>query len=281
VLNSYLWRVGRQQTLRRRRLALATRWAARCAKAVVLMTGEQSRQARRELAGSVPVIRFRCGIDTAFYGVPSRIEDVPDEFRARVDDVLSGPYVVMPGDELRCDADALEIVSSSKLRLVRIFQYYDVTRREALEQEIVRRGLRDRFFVFERISYPFMRFLLQHASAYAGLVDSDWQPAGWTVACEALASGLPAVLYEGLVSRELADLGAPPEVVRSVRMGRTDQFRFELQRFVDDGARNAAGASAREFAATKLDLEQSSAEFVAALEGAFTQEPRRHSPAGT
>src|SRR5205807_1131498 len=75
-------------------------------------------------------------------------------------------------------------------------------------RKIAERGLADRLFVFEHVSYRTLRHLLQKATAYVGLVDSTWQPAGWTVLCESLASGTPAIVYDGPTAREMRCLGA-------------------------------------------------------------------------
>lgn len=259
VMNAYAWQ--------RRRAGMAARLAAPFARAVVLMTAEQADRARAVLALRTPVIHFRCGIDTAFYRAEARPIDCPPEHQSLVARLRQTPYVVMMGDPLRFELDALQLVQESSLTLVRVAQTRDAERHAWLQQEIARRGIGDRFIVLERISYPLLRLLLRHARAYAGLVDSSWQPAGWTAACEALAAGLPVVLYEGLVPRELVRLGAGPRILCSVPPNDLSRARTALERFAvppdrdDDLAREAAA-----FAAATLDCEQSAAAFVAEME---------------
>ena len=265
VLNSYVWKVDRFSTLRNRKLGIATQLAARFAKAVVVMTGEQAEMAGAALSGKVPVIYLRCGIDTAFYGVNSNLTDVPENYRGVIEKLLVEPYIILPGDELRFNQDALDLVTASGISLVRISQY-SKDEMVKMQKEIRRRGIEDRFFIFEKISYPFMRFLLQHATLYVGLVNSEWQPAGWTVACEALASGVPVVAYEGLVTRELVNLGAPEESLRGVPMGDIRSFQKMLEAAVSNHPAPQLSKTSKDFAALNLNLEITGDRFVQQVE---------------
>lgn len=263
VLNAYAWHGSGQQS----RAGLAARLAGPFARAVVVMTGEQAQRARASLPARTPVIHFRCGIDTAFYRADARLPDVPAELRPVLARLLETPYVVMMGDQLRFEEDALSLVEHSSLTLVRVAQTRDAGRRAWLRAEISRRGIGDRFVVLERISYPLLRWLLRQARAYAGLVDSSWQPAGWTAACEALAAGVPVVAYEGLVTRELARLGAGSGIVQGVPSRDLGRARAALEGLVaradrDDGLAREAAATA----AAVLDCESSAAAFVADIE---------------
>jgi glycosyltransferase involved in cell wall biosynthesis len=167
----------------------------------------------------------------------------------------------MPGDELRLNADALAVVERSRLNLVRVSQYGHKNGIANFEREIRRRNLADRVFIFERISYPALRFLMKHALAYAGLVDATWQPAGWTVACESLASGLPVVLYDGLTARELTRLGAGPNILRAVSIRNTNAFASELQVIAEADRKSDLATEARTFANAALNLERTGAVF--------------------
>ncbi|MBO1059648.1 MAG: hypothetical protein HEQ14_01565 [Aphanizomenon flos-aquae CP01] len=261
ILASYVWNLDTLPNIRLRRLGIATHWAALFAKALVVMTSEQKQMARQMLPAYLPVIKFTCGIDTKFYRSQSDWVDVPESERKTVENLLRSPYVIMPGDEQRCHSHALEILTHSNLRLVRISQYSKDKDAKWFRQEIYNRGLTERCFFFERISYPFLRFLLHHASVYAGLVDSTWQPAGWTVACEALASGLPIVLYQGLVSNELSSLGAG-QFLHSIPMGDTRAFQIELESLVSQPKIYEINREIQNFAAKNLDLEKTGELFV-------------------
>lgn len=256
-------------SFKQRCLNLAVRILAREMKGIVLMTGEQVRKARSLFGSSVPVIRLRCGIDTKFYRHPSTWSDVPECYRAAVELLLKEPYVILPGDELRFNNDAITFVQKSGINLVRISQYGHKSGTLQLKQRIIRDQLDGKVFVFEKISYAFLRFLLQHATAYAGLVDSSWQPAGWTVACEALASGLPMVLYDGLVFDEMQEAGVPSELIDSVPMGDVDSFTMKLSSLVEMKSQVDIAPSAIAFAARELDFEKTAPIFVRDVERLF------------
>ena len=112
VLNSYVWQLDSLPTLRSKMIGISTRLAAHFAKAVVVMTAEQAKMARKSLSGKVPVITFRCGIDTAFNRTSSSFADVPEKYREIVDRLLVKPYVIMPGNMLRSNRDILDIVTN-------------------------------------------------------------------------------------------------------------------------------------------------------------------------
>jgi glycosyltransferase involved in cell wall biosynthesis len=265
ALLAYGWRERGAFTPSRRANLLTTRFAARFARCVVAMTTEQARDARRSLPSYVSVVPLSVGIDTRYYAHPSRLADVPTEHHAAVERLLQKPYVILPGDELRLNVDALDVIEASGLRLVRISQYGHKSGTNALKEEIARRGLGERVVVFERISYAFLRVLLQNAAAYAGFVDATWQPAGWTAVCESLASGLPVVTYDGYVARELVTLGIPSELCRIVPLGDRAAFGRELVILARAAERDGLVSLARRFAADHIDLEKTGPAFATAL----------------
>jgi glycosyltransferase involved in cell wall biosynthesis len=254
-----------QPTRKQRTIDWTLRALAGATKGVVLMTGAQAQKARNTLGARVPVIRVRCGIDTAFYRAPASMADVPSEHMAAVEKLLREPYVILPGDELRFNDDALEFVLRTGIRLVRVSQYGHKSGTDRLKAELAMRRCTDRLLVFEKIGYPFLRFLLRNAAAYAGFVDSSWQPAGWTVACEALASGLPLVVYSGLVADELGEAGAPEELIRQVEQRNVRDAAEKLADFAHN-RRHDLSAKCRSFAETRLDLSNTAPPFVDSLE---------------
>ena len=252
---------------KQRVLDWTVRVLAHSARGLILMTGTQARKAELAFHGKVPVIRLRCGIDTEFYRAEVGLYDVPEMQRGSVEKLLSEPYVVMPGDELRFNDDAVRFVEKSGIRLVRISQYGHKSRTDKLKRDVVERGLGEKLMVFEKIDYRFLRFLLRHASAYTGFVDSSWQPAGWTVACEALASGLPIVLYHGLVSQELAEAGVPKSCVHSVAMGDVKEFIEKVAALtMSREVRSQVSSEAQNFAERELDFGITAPAFVAEVE---------------
>jgi len=237
---------------------------------VVVMTTEQKSLAQKWLGDTVPVIKLSCGIDTSFYRIQSSFSDVPEKFKRVIEILLKHPYVVMPGDELRCNDDAIQFVENTGVRLVRISQYGEKSGTEFLKRKILERGLCDRIFVFEKISYPFVRFILQNASAYAGLVDSTWQPAGWTVACETLASGLPMVIYEGLVSRELQSLHIPSELMSVVSLNDIGEFSRRMTEMLDINKASPLIKLSISFTDQWLDFNRTGLDFVKQIQAIST-----------
>jgi glycosyltransferase involved in cell wall biosynthesis len=262
---TYGWREKGAFTASRRANLLTTRCAARFARCVIAMTTEQVADTRRSLPSRVSVVPLTVGIDTRFYAHPAQLADVPAKHRATMERLLQKPYVILPGDELRLNTDALDVLEKTGLRLVRISQYEYKSGTNMLRDEIVRRGLSERVEVFERISYTFLRVLLQHAAAYSGFVDATWQPAGWTAACESLASGLPVVMYDGYVARELLTLGIPRELCRVVPIGDRGAFGRELIALASRPRSVALAASARRFSAEHIDIEKTGPVFATAL----------------
>ncbi|GEM_PF-2909204 len=268
ILASYVWSLKNMPNLKKRISAIAAWLAGMGSRGIVLITREQEESAKKMMPGTVPVLKCTVGIDAPFYMAPSNINEVPQEYRGDIQKILQAPYVIMLGDEQRLNEDAVEIAQSTGMNFVRICQYANSQKMIRLRQEIENRSLKKRFFIFEKAGYPFLRFLLQNASAYAGLVDSTWQPAGWTAACEALASGLPVVLYEGLVSRELQSLGAG-EFIKVVPMKDRESFRSAIEFFEND-KRNPQSRQIRQaFAADKINLEKTGADFVTKFESLF------------
>jgi hypothetical protein len=242
--------------------------ASRFARAAVFITEEQAQAARAVLGGNRPVVRLTCGVDTSFYAAPSYFADVPQEHRARVEKLVSTPYMILPGDELRYNRDALDLVAATGIPMVRISQYSAAHMAE-LRSEIEARGIADKFLVFEKVSYPFLRFLLRNAAMYAGLVNSEWQPAGWTTACEAIASGTPVVAYEGLASRELQRLGADQSFLRAAPAGDIRKFKELAADFLSPGYHPKVSPKVLDFAEARLDLENTGEQFAVGIEAAL------------
>ncbi len=266
-LASYVWRVPDDSGLAAKRLAWATRLIARRAAGVVVMTREQALGARRELPSRLPVIEFTWGIDCDFYAQAGELADVADEHREIVARIIQKPYVILAGDQLRHDDNAIALAKSHGVRLVRVPQEAHTAAR--YRQAIAQEALLDRLFVVEKASYPTLRFLMQNSFAYVGLVDSSWQPAGWTVLSEALACGTPAVVYEGLVSREMQRLGGTGHftVVPDRDLARMASWLHSQQSLPSSGS---GAAARRSFARSALDLSLTGSRFVADLERALS-----------
>jgi len=259
IFCSYIWQLSKLPSLKTKLSGITARICANFSKGLVVMTDEQLVLAKQVLPSSIPVIRFICGIDTCFYKIKANYSDIPQIHRPSVDKLLAKPYVIMLGDQQRCNEDTLKLVKHSDINLVRVCR--EKKTMLWFNKSIQRHKLNDRLFIFRDISHVFLRFLLQHASAYWGLVDSSWQPAGWTAACEALASGLPVVIYEGLVSRELTRLGGGGKILQHIPSKDIKSFQSKLE-----SMRHEISKNARDFAANNLDIEKTSTDFVRQIE---------------
>ncbi len=266
VINSYVWDTSTLPGMKKRLLGVATHVAALMSKGLVVMTEEQRALARAALPPSTPVVKLTCGIDTAFYRAPREDGLKSEALDASLREVLSSPYIAMPGDELRFNDDALAVMVRCGLPLVRICQYADPAVIAAMRGQAAKLGIADRLFILQKVGYPLLRHVLRNAVAYAGLVNSAWQPAGWTVACEALASGVPIVLYEGLVSRELQRLGADSTMMSVIPMRNTGAFADAIASWARAGRLDTGASPCTEFAAKNLDLEETGAHFVREVE---------------
>jgi hypothetical protein len=264
-LASYVWCVPNRSRWSVWCLALTTRVVARRAAGLVLMTHEQAKQARQYLPKGIEVIEFTWGIDSEFYRHESNFDDIATEHRDLVAKIIQAPYVILAGDQLRHDDDAFTLVKEHGFRLVRVPQERHTA--ERYRQEAARSNLADSLFVIEKATYATLRYLMQNASAYVGLVDSSWQPAGWTVLCEAIASGTPAVVYEGLVTREMSHLGGSRHFA-AARHRDVSQVACIL-RSIQTSARDSNNKREKfEFSKSILDINVTAARFVSDVEKA-------------
>lgn len=263
LLGSYVWDTSVLPTFKSRLSGVTAKLAAGFSRAVTVMTDEQLLGAQHQLSSRTPVIRFTCGIDASFYKVKSEYLDVPVIYQSEVDKLLTKPYVIMLGDQQRCNQDAIELIKKNDINLIRVCRDKKMSR--WFKDQISRCGLEDKLFIFNDIDHVFLRFLIQNAACYAGLVDSSWQPAGWTVACESLACGTPVLLYDGLVSRELKKLGTDKSIMQTASFGDLKGFQEKLSAITSQH-RSSVHKISQEFIIKNLDMEVTSREFVRNVE---------------
>jgi glycosyltransferase involved in cell wall biosynthesis len=267
ILGSYIWSWKNLPNIKTTLSSMATYAAANFSHGLILMTNEQRELAKKILPPSIPVIKFTFGIDTRFYQLPSQLDDIPTKYRtAYKERLLDRPYIIVAGHQQRYDFDLLQILKMYKhINLVRTYKKLtpSISR---FQEEVRAQGLEARCFFFENVNYRFLRFLFQNAIVYLGLVDSTWQPAGWTATCEAIACGTPVILYEGLVSRELQSLGAG-EFLKPIPRGNIDALREILDRFLIQRKKDLHLARASmDFAANHLNCEITGQNFAKQLE---------------
>lgn len=268
---SYGWKAPADATFQRRLNLLTSRFAARFARCLILMTHEQLKQARQVLPADFPIVRLSVGIDVNYYRADTPEGSIPESYRDKIKSLLREPYVILPGDELRLNDDALDVVKRTGVRLVRISQYSHKSGTNKLKERVAAEGLQDRITVFEHISYESLRTLLQNAAAYAGFVDASWQPAGWTAGCEALASGTPLVMYDGLTARELIAKAIPTNLLTVIDPGDTAAFGSALERAVEAGKSREISSVARDFALRELNMDRTGPAFARDLLAALAK----------
>jgi glycosyltransferase involved in cell wall biosynthesis len=265
IVESFVWSPRYMPSLKTKLGALMTRLGTRLSSGLVVMTRAQQSLARRHLPEGIPVIHLTVGIDTQFYRRNDGPELSPNVGRL-FEQLQGAPYVILSGDELRLETDAMRLVAKRPaLHLVRIWQCSQ-HKREGFMTAARALNISDRCHLLEQVPYCDLRTLLQNAVCYAGFVDARWQPAGWTVSCESLAAGTPVVAYDGLATDELHALGAQ-NVVKTVPYGDIDRFAQE----VDSIVRQPAGLreAARQFARERLDCETTADAFVRQVEDLY------------
>jgi glycosyltransferase involved in cell wall biosynthesis len=263
LLGSYVWNMTALPTVKSKISGFATRFAACFSQAVAVMTDEQLLAVQQQLSSHTPVIRYTCGIDAGFYRLKATYADVPETYQDTIDKLLAKPYIIMLGDQQRCNQDALELVRRSDINLLRVCRGEKTS--TWFSEQVSKAEFKDKMFYLNDVDYVFLRFLIQNAACYAGLVDSSWQPAGWTVACEALASGVPIVLYDGLVSRELKMMGADSSIMRIVPFKDIAGFQSEIELIIAQD-RSIINKLSQDFISRKLDMEVTSQQFVRDVE---------------
>ncbi|MBW2534301.1 MAG: hypothetical protein JRI55_22615 [Deltaproteobacteria bacterium] len=231
---------------------------------VFFMTQEQAATAARGTWGRpIRAVAIPLGVDTQFFRPRAGDEEsivVPGARRGR-------RYVVVAGDQLRDEPRVEAILSGLGVDLVRLTMSREV---EAYWQERQRSdGLG--FSVSCRVLLPFVEVaaIYRHAACVLNPVLNTWQPAGWTVTTEGMASGVPVVTAAGLVTRELGtylDRGQslPLTVVEGLSVG---AYRAALERVLsDDFDAVEAGAAARAFAEEHLAIDRTGRLAAAAME---------------
>lgn len=226
-------------------------------------------------AGSAALIRI--GVDTAFFTALT----VPKEHhghRDRCFDELEElkPYVAVVGDQLRDEEAIRRVLDGAKKNLVR------VTRNRFVEEfwKSYSNSLEAQFRVFchTGMSSEFLRAAYQNAVAVLNLADASWQPAGWSVATEAMACCTPVILQRGLVSDELSRIFSMAAETFMYLVERGDERQACL--YLDDIANRPDHAKrkavlARELVEDHLAIEHTVQEIAWRISGVKRQEINR------
>ena len=193
------------------------------------------------------------GVDTKFFVPLSSCVDVM--VRKELLDLPLKKYVVAAGDQLRDEHQIAKIMKETELKLVRLTQSDRIEKFwEKFNQ--TNSGQAD-VFCKARLDFQEVRYVYQHALCVLNLVDNSWQPAGWTVATEAMACGIPVVMNSGLVTRELKRYQDPPPLLEISSTPEIGEVRKELKKLSADFtfAKNL-GQSGRKYIEDNLQIEK-------------------------
>ena len=113
--------------------------------------------------------------------------------------IINQKYIIMHGDEEREEDKLIKLANFLKIGIVRINQYPDKSKNNLFE---LARSYKDIPFIynFQNIDFHNYIWLLKNAAIYAGMVNSKFQPAGWTALCEAIILGIPSIISRGITS---------------------------------------------------------------------------------
>jgi glycosyltransferase involved in cell wall biosynthesis len=216
-------------------------------------------------ASSAALIRI--GVDTTFFAPrPNRVEN-----RTGGDSCLDtlrelAPYVAVVGDQLRDEELVARVMLGSKGNLVRVTRNRFVE--EFWKSYSDRESVGNKVFCRAGMSSEFLRAVYWNAIAVLNLADASWQPAGWSVATEAMACCTPVILQRGLVSDELSRIFARPaeDFIYPVESGDAATARLHLERIISkpDEAEQKARL-AQQMTETHLPIERTVKDIVSEI----------------
>ncbi len=113
--------------------------------------------------------------------------------------IINQKYIIMHGDEEREEDKLIKLASMLNIGIVRINQYPYKSKKNLFE---IAKSYFDIPFIynFQNIDFHNYIWLLKNSTIYAGMVNSKFQPAGWTALCEAIILGIPSIISNGITS---------------------------------------------------------------------------------
>lgn len=236
------------------------------------MTKEQIEQACNEFNLSPNhVFHLPVGVDVAYFNDKNNNDFISPE-------VLELPlkkYVVVSGDQLRNELEIANVMEGSGLKLLRLTQsvetqlfWKDWNKSKSSNLEV---------FCKAHLSFQEVRYAYQNALCVLNLADNSWQPAGWTVLTEGMACGVPVIMNQGLVTRELKRYNPSPSLVEIAQIVRKEEVQEILKKLISQPSyAKELGVKGREFVEKNLSIEKTGIELVKMLEKAkdFSSEPK-------
>jgi glycosyltransferase involved in cell wall biosynthesis len=201
---------------------------------------------------------LRVGVDTEFFH-PGRSSDAAG-VRKEIVDFARQQYWVAAGDQLRDEMRVLDLVKRSAIPLVRITRnrlivkfWADIAKTTSVP-----------ILCIANVTWTELKYIYQNALSVVNLVDSSWQPAGWTAVTEAMACGVPVIVNHGLVTVELRRYLKPGESVPfiEIREPAASLALEEILRLLSSPQTNLMlGQQARRFVMEHLSIERMATEF--------------------
>jgi glycosyltransferase involved in cell wall biosynthesis len=167
---------------------------------VLFMTRRQMEEAVTKIGCEQTQLAYLpVGVDTLFFAPKPAHADACIREELRV--LEAQKYIVVAGDQLRHEDHIMQVLEGMNVGLVRLTQ-------NKYTEEFWRRWAGSNpssfpVFCIAHLSAQEVRYAYQHALCLLNLVDSSWQPAGWTVMTEAMACQLPVIVNRGLTTEEM------------------------------------------------------------------------------
>jgi glycosyltransferase involved in cell wall biosynthesis len=239
---------------------------------LLYMTREQIEQACKELnLPSKHIFHLPIGVDTTYFNQENSNNPILPE-------ILQLPlkeYVVVGGDQLRSETQIAEVIQGTELKLVRLTQSLKTQK----FWENYNRTCAQKIDVFckAHLSFNDVRYIYKGALCLLNLVDNSWQPAGWTVLTEGMACGIPVIMNEGLVTRELKQYSPSCPLIEVPQVVRREEIQEILKKLASQPSyAKELGVKGKEFMGKNLPIETAGIELVKILEKAksFSSEPK-------
>ncbi len=181
--------------------------------------------------------------------------------------IINQKYIIMHGDEEREEDKLIKLASMLKIGIVRINQYPYKSKKNLFE---IAKSYFDIPFIynFQNIDFHNYIWLLKNSTIYAGMVNSKFQPAGWTALCEAIILGIPSIISNGITSDDYLK-SIPKEIQNQFNLLITNNLNSDSEKikcFLKDRVKTKKLPAAK---GTLLDINKASEIFYTNLKSSL------------